>query len=108
LAGKIYYIDNVLSLYRIHDNNMSRIENLFNLKVNCIANQLNKDRILAYKLDLIGSRLNFLLKLKILFYEKFQFYNTSILKNKVINKYLSKFILLLYKSLTFSFINYEK
>lgn len=69
LLGFIYVSPNVFIKYRIHDNNISRLDNIYNLQTHGIITQYKHDLETAEKLNLIAIDVSKRLKRKILIYK---------------------------------------
>jgi glycosyltransferase involved in cell wall biosynthesis len=82
LLGGIVLGNDYGILYRIHDTNISRADNIFNLKTDLIAKQYYKDLQTAYKEKLIDNRLYKRLKIKLNHYILARNLDEKILKTK--------------------------
>lgn len=96
LLGKIYYINKKLSLYRIHDNNMSSWKNLPRLKISLIIKQFKKDVDMAFNYKLINKEMYNKLSLKIWFYKKYQIIIISRIRNNLFVRVYLKILLKIY------------
>lgn len=70
MMGNLFVSPNTFIKYRIHDHNISRPENIYNLKTHGIVNQYSSDVQLAMELGLISNDFGKRLEKKILLYEK--------------------------------------
>lgn len=94
ILGKIFSSTNYYIKYRIHENNISRSSNIYNLKTDGIAHQYSTDIKNARRLGILCRKNYYLLNTKVLFYKIDRTFKEKVqYTNYLIFKYLYKILI---------------